>query len=121
MELKFKALVNGKLVYSNGFMKHKDGIIIVITKCNDENVETSPIDKDTLCQFTGVTDKNKKDIYDKDILSDGKNTFKVEYNTQNTGFFLNPISDDILDVMDYQKLGNGYYSRKDLVIVEPTE
>tara|TARA_R110002153_G_scaffold271657_1_gene439338 strand:+ start:566 stop:931 length:366 start_codon:yes stop_codon:yes gene_type:complete len=121
MELKFKAKVNNEVVYSNGFMKHIDGTIIVITKQNTDDLETSPIDKDTLCQFTGVKDKNKKDIYNKDILTDGKITYKVEYNTQNTGFFLNPISEDILDTIDYQKLGNGYYSRKDLVIVEPTE
>tara|TARA_R110000737_G_scaffold247907_1_gene257931 strand:+ start:204 stop:569 length:366 start_codon:yes stop_codon:yes gene_type:complete len=121
MKLKFKAKIKGKTVYSNGFMEHKDGTIIIITKQNNENVETSPIDKDTLCQFTGISDKNKDEIYNKDKLTDGKITYVVEYNTQNTGFFLSPISDDILDTMNYQKLGNGYYSRKDLELIEPTE
>lgn len=85
---------------------------------NEENVETSPIDKGTLCQFTGVRDKNNKDIYNKDTLSDGKSTFKVEYNTQSTGYFLSPRDGSILSALNYQKLGNGCYSRLDLVLVE---
>lgn len=48
MDLKFKAKVNGKTIISDGFLKHEDGTIIVITKVNDDNLETSPIDEGTL-------------------------------------------------------------------------
>lgn len=75
-----------------------------------------------IMEFTGITDKNGKDIYEKDYLSDGKIIYLVEYNTQNTGFYINPIKKingviDIIDELNYSKLGNGYYSRKDLEVV----
>ena len=118
MKFKVKAKVNGKVVYSDGFLEFTDGTITVITKQNKNDVETSPIDEGTLRLFTGITDKNKVDIYDKDKLTNGEDYYIVEYNTQNTGFFLNPVSDDLLMTYNYQKLGNGYYSRKDLVLID---
>ena len=75
-EIKFRAKVLGEnnWTYSNGFMKHKDGLIIIITKELDEHVETSPIQENTLCQFTGLKDKNGQDIYEADVLN--SNYFK---------------------------------------------
>lgn len=59
------------------------------------------------------------------MVEDGKFFYQVDYNTQNTGFYLNPVGYfkseetlDILDYMEYSKLGNGYYFRKDLEIVK---
>lgn len=119
MQLKYKSKVNGEVVYSEGFIKFSSGIIVVPTRIESDGVmETSPIDEESLCVFTGVKDMNKTDIYENDYLTDGKLIFKVEYNTQNTGFYIRPISDDILDSISYEKLGNGYYSRRDLVLIK---
>ena len=65
-EIKFRAKVKGLTVYSNGFFKKYDGTIIVITKCDKDNFETSPIDEGSLSEFTGFQDKNGTDIYESD-------------------------------------------------------
>ena len=69
-DIKFKAKVNNEWIVSNGFIKHPDGTITIITKENSENVETSPIVEGTLCEFTGLKDKNNKDIYEGDLMPD---------------------------------------------------
>ena len=67
-EIKFRAKVNGNWIVSNGFIKHPDGTITIITKENIDNVETSPIEEGTLCEFTGIKHKNKNDVFEGDIL-----------------------------------------------------
>ena len=68
-------------------------------------------------RFTGIKDKNKEDIYEGDILYDGKFYYTVEWNAQNTGFWLFPKVEDFFDNINFgNTLGNGTYSRKDLEI-----
>ena len=88
--IKYKALVEGfdGFVYSDGFLKHKDGTIIIITKQRDNDLETSPIIKGTLCEFTGLKDKEGVDIYESDVVSDGFEKGVVIYNTETAEYLV---------------------------------
>lgn len=54
---------------NNGVMKH------YLFNCP----MTFEIDPETLCQFTGFTDKNGNDVYEKDVLKSRRFTFVVEW------------------------------------------
>jgi len=81
---------------------------------------------ESVCEYTGITDKNNIKIFEDDLLSDGKTIFKVEWNQQQTCWWIKPIKsiietnitdDFILLVLENENLGNGYYSRKDLEVI----
>lgn len=72
-------------------------------------------------RFTGLKDKKGTDIYENDLLSNGKYIFEVQFNVQQGKWCLNPIKclekgkeEWFLTAIEYSQLGNGYYSRKDL-------
>ena len=75
--IKFKAKtlktgewIVGDLVCSNGkiFIKHEDEPNKVFPLC-------TKVDPDTVCEFTGFTDKNGNDIYESDVLRSDKYPF----------------------------------------------
>lgn len=74
-EILFKAMridngewVEGQYVYITNPLT-EDGKTIRHLICNGTNIFNDLIDPDTLCQFTGLTDKNGKKIWENDILS----------------------------------------------------
>lgn len=65
--IKFKAkkTLDGKWIKGD-LVHHKDSDNVWIT--DYENQLTSPVDPSTVCQFTGLTDYDGKDLYEGDII-----------------------------------------------------
>lgn len=70
--------VQGALVYDN-----RDGLYRIITKINYSTgtclmTDTAPrVDKSTICQCTGLKDKNGKLIWENDIVKDKNSNFYI--------------------------------------------
>ena len=76
-----------------------------------------------ILKWTGQYDCQKVMIYEDDLVENDEIIFKVEWNQQQTCWWLTPVKQkkidvtdklDVMFVMANEQLGNGYYSRKDL-------
>lgn len=68
--------VEGQYVYITNPLT-EDGKPIKHLICNGTNIFNDLIDPDTLCQYTGFTDKNGKKIWENDLL--GHKLNRVEF------------------------------------------
>ena len=82
--------VEGQYVYITNPLT-EDGKPIKHLICDGTNIFNDLIDPDTLCQCTGLTDKNDKKIWENDIveLPDGEGYFTCEWEEDAARFVMN--------------------------------
>ena len=86
-------------------------------------MEQYAIDPDTLCQYTGLTDKNGKKIWENDILNCGMklrvswHTFKASWVLSKKGWMYNHFFGESVEPEDVEVIGN-IFDNADLLEVE---
>jgi len=90
-----------------------EGIDIVKTRSSGGSTKFVRQEDYVLMQFTGLLDKNGKEIYEGDIVKDGEYKHQIIHSEKNLGFMLEEIKNGTLrdfypyDI-DYEVIGNIY-------------
>lgn len=126
--------VEGQYAYTTNPLT-EDGKPIKHLICNGTNIFNDLIDPDTLCQYTGLTDKKGKKIWENDIVECNKRKeecglYKVVWRKEYADFGVVPISNTCigrypigfscgktLHGRDYKKVGN-IFDNPELLEVE---
>lgn len=93
--VKFRGRRNDGVWLYGYYFKYEDTHNIVPDSYSSKPTEYFHVDPKTISQFIGLIDKNGKEVYDGDILSDGKGSIgEVKYITRIAQFCI--ISDNFL-------------------------
>lgn len=85
-----KVRMDGTPVESNwvygGIFPNNDGGDFAIIYQQEPEIEKLPVYSDTVCQYIGMTDKNRNKIFEKDIVKYSGETFYINYNERFAAF-----------------------------------
>ena len=114
--------VEGQYAYTTNPLT-EDGKPIKHLICNGTNIFNDLIDPDTLCQYTGLTDKNDKKIWENDIveLPDGEGYFTCEWEEGTARFVMNGdgLTVDFDNYWSYQtEVAGNIFDNPELLEVE---
>ena len=101
----------------------EDGKPIKHLICNGTNIFNALIDSDTLCQYTGLTDKNDKKIWENDIveLTDAEGYFTCKWEEDAARFVMNGdgLTVDFDNYWSYQtEVAGNIFDNPELLEVE---
>lgn len=114
--------VEGQYVYITNPLT-EDGKPIKHLICNGTNIFNDLIDPDTLCQYTGLTDKNGKKIWENDIVHCGTKLrvswhhFKASWVLSKKGWLYNHFFGEAVEPEDVEVVGN-VFDNPELLEVE---
>ena len=114
--------VEGQYVYITNPLT-EDGKPIKHLICNGTNIFNDLIDPDTLCQYTGLTDKNDKKIWENDIveLPDEEGYFTCKWEEDAARFVMNGdgLTVDFDNYWSYQtEVAGNIFDNPELLEVE---
>ena len=114
--------VEGQYVYITNPLT-EDGKPIKHLICNGTNIFNDLIDPDTLCQYTGLTDKNDKKIWENDIveLTDAEGYFTCKWEEDAARFVMNGdgLTVDFDNYWSYQtEVAGNIFDNPELLEVE---